>query len=519
MNTLAFMICFAAWTMYGVLGAFLTDHGLLAIDKAQMGWLIGVPVLTGSILRLPVGLLTDRFGGKPMFIAIMLVSALGLVGTSFANGFTAFVVTGLIFGLSGTIFSAGVAYTSLWFPKERQGTALGIFGMGTIGSALTSMGAPILLTALTNNGAQPEEWRKLPLVYAGALVAVTIAFAFLTQNRKVVATQQKTWGVMLGPLRDLRVWRFGLYYFVVFGGFVALSQWLIPYYINVYGMSLAVAGVMASAFSLPSGITRALGGFVSDRFGARGTMYIVLSACTLLFLALVAPRMDITSTGEGILADKAGKVTAVSRESIVIGVKSYALKPAPSSIGEPQGNLVLPRFRSWQEPAVTAGQTVKKKELIARGITHVFFQANVWVFSGVVLLAGVMMGFGMAAVFRHIPDYFPNDVGVVGGLVGVIGGLGGFLCPILFGWMLKATGLWSSCWLFLALISVISLVWMHLVILKMGREQDQIRAAQAPGGQSNGSRTVDETPSASDNEAPDPALGQDATQPRMPVKL
>ncbi len=478
MNTLAFTVCFAAWTMYGVLGAFLSDHGILTIDKAQMGWLLGIPILTGSLLRLPVGLLTDRFGGKPISIAIMLFSALALVATSFASSFLAFVFTGLAFGVAGAIFTAGVAYTSLWFPKERQGTVLGIFGMGTVGSALTSMGAPVILNALTDKGTKPEGWRGLPLIYAGALVVVTVLFALLTQNKKVVAGPKKTLGTMLKPMRDVRVWRFGLYYFVVFGGFVALSQWLIPYYLNVYGMSLATAGLMASAFSLPSGITRALGGMVSDRFGARSTMYVVLSACTVLFLALVAPRMDITSPGEGIMADKAGTVSAVSSTSVLVGPKTYSLKQKPSDVVV-EGNLVLPKFDSWQEPAVKPGQEVRKKELLAHGVTHVFFQANVWVFSSVVLLAGAMMGFGMAAVFRHIPDYFPNDVGVTAGLVGVIGGLGGFICPILFGWMLKATGLWSSCWLFLAVLTVVSLVWMHLVILRMGHEQDRDRAAEA----------------------------------------
>jgi NNP family nitrate/nitrite transporter-like MFS transporter len=475
LNTLAFTVCFAAWTMYGVLMAFLSDHGIVNIDKAQMGWLIGTPILTGSILRLPVGLLTDRFGGKPVFVAVMLLSALGLVATSFASSFAMFVVTGLIFGLSGAIFAAGVAYTSLWFPKEKQGTALGIFGMGTAGSALTSMFAPQLLNFLTDGGTRPDGWRGLPLFYAGLLVVMTIVFALFTQNKKPAAGQTKTFAARMRPLKDVRVWRFGLYYFVVFGGFVALSQWLIPYYLNVYGMTLATAGLMASAFSLPSGITRALGGWVSDRFGARATMYVVLSACTVLFLALVAPRMEITSPGEGILADRAGQVTAVTATSVTIGDKTYGLKEKPGDRAKAEGNLVLPKFESWQEPAVQVGQTVKKKELVARGVTHVFFQANVWVFSGVVFLAGLMMGFGMAAVFRHIPDYFPNDVGVVGGLVGVIGGLGGFFCPILFGWMLKATGLWSSCWLFLASLTIVSLVWMHLVILRLGHAQDRER--------------------------------------------
>lgn len=482
MNTLAFTVCFAVWTMYGVLVAFLVDHRVLEIGKAEMGWLIGVPILTGSLLRLPVGVLTDRYGGRPVFVAVMLFSALGLVGASFAEGIAGLVAAGLAFGVSGTGFACGIAYTSLWFPRERQGTALGIFGMGNAGSAVTSLGAPHLLNALTRNGQHVEGWRQLPLIYAGGLVGMAALFWLFTQNRKVDEAAAKTLPQMLRPLRDVRVWRFGLYYFIVFGAFVALAQWLIPYYLNVYGMSLATAGLMAAVFSLPSGVIRALGGWASDRFGARATMYWVLSSCALLFFMLVAPRMEITSPGEGIQADRAGTVTAVSATSVTVGDRVYPLQGRRRSIASPkvsatahEGDLIVPTFESWQEPAVRVGQTVKKKELVARGVTRVFFQANVWVFTGLVFLAGIMMGIGKAAVYRHIPDYFPHDVGVVGGLVGVIGGLGGFFCPVLFGWMLHATGLWTTCWLFLGVLTVISLVWMHVVILRMAK------AAQSRG--------------------------------------
>jgi NNP family nitrate/nitrite transporter-like MFS transporter len=478
LNTVAFTVCFAVWTMYGVLIAYLVDHNILHIDMAQMGWLIGVPILTGSILRLPVGVLTDRYGGKPIFIGVMLASVPGLVATSFVSSFLGLVFTGLAFGISGAGFAVGIAYTSLWFPKERQGTALGIFGMGNAGSALTTLGAPHLLNRLTNDGQNPEGWRQMPLVYAGVLLLMTVVFALLVTNKRIEAAKQKSLKDMLRPLGDVRVWRFGLYYFVVFGAFVALAQWLVPYYLNVYGMSLAMAGLMASVFSLPSGVIRALGGWASDKFGARATMYWVLSTCALLFLLLVAPRMEITSPGEGVMADRAGKVTAVSPSTVTVDEKVYPLREERSDSAylsyksdQAGQTLILPTFNSWQEPAVEVGQEVKKKELLARGVTRVYFQANVWVFTALVFMAGIMMGVGKAAVYKHIPEYFPNDVGVVGGIVGVIGGLGGFFCPIIFGYMLKATGLWTTCWLFLAVLSIISLVWMHLVILKMTRGQ------------------------------------------------
>lgn len=476
LNTIAFTACFAVWTMYGVLITFLTDHQLLIIDKTKIGVLMGVPVLTGSLLRLPLGLLADKYGGKRVYLGVMAISALSVFLVSFCNSFPAFVAGGLAFGISGASFAVGVAYTSIWYSKESQGTALGIFGVGNTGTALTSLLAPVMLNKLTDGGKNLEGWRHLPQLYAAMLVVVGLIFALLAVPKQSHAPT-RTLPQMLRPLKSLRVWRFGLYYFVVFGGFVALSQWLIPYYLNVYGMSLATAGAMAAVYSLPSGVVRAAGGWVSDRIGARSALYVVLSSITVLFLMLVAPRMEITSPGEGLQADAAGTVTAVSSSSVTVSGKTYAIRPMPSQAPtNSHSTLVLPVFRSWQEPAVQVGQTVTKKQLLAVGVTHVFFQANVWVFSGLVFAAGIMMGVGMAAVFKHIPTYFPDDVGVVGGLVGVLGGLGGFVCPILFGYLLKLTGMWTTCWLFLAVVSAISLIWMHLVILHTGHKQD--RAAE-----------------------------------------
>lgn len=479
LNTLAFTVCFAVWTMYGVLGAYLVEHQVLAIDKAQLGWLIGAPILTGSLMRLPVGMLTDRYGGKPVYLGVMLLAAVGAALTSFAGTYVQFLLCGLLFGMSGAAFAVGIAYTSVFFPANRQGTVLGVFGMGNAGSALTTLVAPTLLDRFTQGGEELERWRLLPWAYAGLLVVMAAVFALGTTNRRAEHAAEATLKDKLRPLRSVRVWRFGAYYFLVFGAFVALSQWLVPYYLSVYGMSLAMAGLMASIFSLPSGVIRALGGWASDRMGARSTMYWVLSLCTVLFALVVAPRMDILSPGESVLADRGGVVERVDSREVVVSGQRYRLASTPgadpaktlsakgSSLSE--GNLIWPRTQSWQEPVVQVGQKVKKRELLARGVTHVYFQANVWVFTVIVFLAGIVMGVGKAAVYRHIPDYFPRDVGVVGGLVGVIGGLGGFFCPILFGSLLKTTGLWTSCWLFLALLSAGCLVWMHLVILRMGR--------------------------------------------------
>jgi NNP family nitrate/nitrite transporter-like MFS transporter len=470
-NTVAFTVCFAVWMMYGVLITFLVDNRIYAFDKLQMGWLIGIPVLSGSILRLPVGVLTDKLGGRGVYAGVMLLSAAACYATSYADGFRGFLLGGLGFGLAGTSFAVGIAYTSVWFPAHQQGTALGIFGAGNAGAAITSVGAPILLRWLTDGGLQPEAWRALPRLYAAGLVLMTLAFWATTYPRRVQHGHDLTLGERLAPLRVMRVWRFGLYYFLVFGGFVALSQWLIPYYVNAYNTTVATAGLLAAIFSAPSGVIRALGGWLSDRFGARSVMYWVLGGTAACCALLVVPRMDIQSPGEGVMAARAGTVSAVMQDAVVVGEHRYALRSKPAEHAENGSLLVWPRWSFWQEPVVQVGDAVVKKQLLARGVTHIYFQANVWIFTALVFLVGILMGIGKAAVYRHIPDYFPKEVGVVGGIVGVLGGLGGFFCPIMFGYLLQHTGIWTTCWMFFFLLSVTSLGWMHVVIRRMLAER------------------------------------------------
>ncbi len=480
LNTLAFTVCFAAWMMNGVLITFLVDNGVHSWGPAEMGWLIGIPVLTGAIFRLPLGIATDKWGGRIVYGALLLAAAVPMYLVSYCTTYWQFFIAGLGFGFTGTSFAIGIAYTSVWFPKHQQGTALGIFGAGNAGAALTSLGAPHVLNWLTDYGENLEGWRNLPKLYAALLVVTSVVFFALTTNRLPPGSAQKSMRERLAPLKQMRVWRFGLYYFFVFGGFVALAQWLVPYYVNAYSMSVATAGALAACNSLPSGLIRALGGWLSDRWGARLVMYWVLGASLACCALLIVPQMDIHSPGSGIMAKAAGTVVAVTDTEIVVetpraGKQTYRLKKKEGELVTEEernsGVIILPRAMSWQEPAVEVGQKVKKKELLARGVTHIFFQANVWVFTVLSLILGAVMGIGKAAVYKHIPDYFPNDVGVVGGIVGVLGGLGGFVCPVVFGYLLRATGLWTSCWMFFLVLIAVCLIWMHLVIQRMMKSE------------------------------------------------
>ncbi len=482
LNTIAFTVCFAGWMLNGVLVTFLIDGGVFNWDATQAGTLIGAPVLTGSLMRLPLGVLTDRFGGRPVFSILMLLSAIPMYLLGQAHSYSEYLIYSLGFGMTGTSFAVGIAFSSLWFSKERQGTALGVFGAGNAGAALTTLGAPRLLNSLTNSGADIDNWRQLPAIYAAALVVMAIVFFIFTSNRKP-ATGRRSLRTMLQPLKVLRVWRFGLYYFLVFGGFVALAQWLVPYYVNVYSMTLITAGLLTSIFSLPSGVIRAGGGVLSDRHGPRTVMYLVLVIIAICSFLLFFPKMSIESPGNGIMAAKAGTVTAVTETEIRVDDQIYPLTPKPLiSEVDDSGMIVLPQIDTWHVANVEVGEQVERRALLAGGVTHIFFQANVVIFTGLVFIIGISMGIGKAAVYKYIPEYFPNDVGVVGGIVGVIGGLGGFVGPFIFGRLLDSTGLWTTTWMFFFVITMASLLWLYITVRGISRKDTRIEGMEPEGG-------------------------------------
>jgi NNP family nitrate/nitrite transporter-like MFS transporter len=462
LNTLAFTICFACWTLNGVLVTFLVDNGIFNWTMVQVGWLLGIPILTGSLMRLPVGILTDKLGGKVVFSTLLILCSIPLFLLPFADSFIMFAILSFFFGLVGTSFAVGIGYTSAWYPKEWQGRALGIFGMGNAGAAITTFVAPSLLNHFSVGDLQ-NGWKILPVLYGFSLLIIGIIFIIFAQN-KVVEKQTRTLPQMLSTLKSARVWRFGIYYFLVFGCFVAYSQWLLPNFMNVYQTSLVMGGMFATLFSLPSGVIRAFGGYLSDKFGARKVMYWVLSSSVILSALLMIPKMEIITAGAGIMAKKAGVVTAISANNIQVDQNNF---PITEKKTQQTSNNIFPTKSSWQKIIVTQNQQVAKKELLAQGITSIKFDANMWIYLLLVVLIGISWGIGKAAVYKHIPDYFPNEVGVVGGMVGLLGGLGGFFCPIIFSYLLTFTGFWSSSWIFVLLLSAVCLIWMHHTITKM----------------------------------------------------
>ena len=467
LNTLAFTICFACWTLNGVLVTYLVDNGIFNWSVVQTGWLLGLPILSGSIFRPLMGMLTDKYGGKPVFSTLLTFCAIPFFLMYFVNSYWMYFILSILFGMVGTGFAVGIAFTSVWYPKNWQGRALGIFGMGNAGAALTTFLAPTLLKSLTNNNENLDGWRWLPIIYGCVILLMGLIFLFFTKNKKA-AQAPKSMHEMLTPLKSTRVWRFGLYYFLVFGLFVAFSQWLLPYYINVYSTTLILGGMLASAFSLPSGVIRALGGYLSDKFGARAVMHWVLLSSLIIGGLLMLPKMEILTPGKGVAAKKNTTVEKVEGNAITLATGEVIQLTEKPEIKD--GNYILPKSYSWQEALVKENQQVKKKEVLAQGQTLIKFEAHLWVYTILVILIGIMWGIGKAAVYKYIPEYFPNEVGIVGGMVGLIGGLGGFIGPILFGYLLDFTGLWTSSWIFVFLTSAVCLYWMHRTINKLNKK-------------------------------------------------
>ena len=290
MNTLAFAVNFAVWTMFSIIGIRIKQQ--LNLNETEFGLLVATPILTGSLVRLPLGILTDRFGGRIVFFIQMILVAIPIYGLAFATQYWQYLTLGLFVGLAGGSFATGIAYTSAWFSKERQGTAMGIFGAGNAGSAITNLVAPLLVVAYG--------WRMVPQVYSIAMLIMAVMFWLFTYPDPKTEERKKsgvklTLGQQLTPLMDLRVWRFGVAYYFVFGGFVALALWLPKYYVGEYGLDLKTASFVTMLFTLPSGVIRALGGWISDRYGGSQTTWWVfwISLISLFFLCYPQTTMTV----------------------------------------------------------------------------------------------------------------------------------------------------------------------------------------------------------------------------------
>jgi len=289
-STFAFTICFAIWMMFAVLG--IPIKAKLGLNETEFGLLVATPVLSGALVRVPLGIWTDRFGGRIVFFTLMMACALPIWLIGYATEYWHFLVLGLFVGLAGGSFSVGTPYVARWFGKERRGFAMGVFGAGNSGSALTKFVAPAIIAA--------AGWQALPKVYAVAMIVTALLFWFGSySDPSHKAPSGESFAQQMRVLKDPRVWRYCQYYSVVFGGYVGLALWMTKYYVGEYGFDLKLAALLAACFSLPGGVLRALGGWISDKYGAYKVTWAVMWVCWICFFILSYPQttMSVKTVG------------------------------------------------------------------------------------------------------------------------------------------------------------------------------------------------------------------------------
>ncbi len=407
LSTIAFTLLFAVWLMFGILGKPISKE--FHLSEVQLSWIIAAAVLNGSLWRLPAGMITDRIGGRKVMTFLLVASAIPAYLVSRADSYVMLVVLAFFVGFAGNAFSSGIAWNSAWQPRRHQGFALGVFGAGNVGASVTKfIGPPIIVgtAGASYFGFLPGGWRLVPVVYAVLLLVMALLVWVYAPHDDKLPGHGQPLRQQLAPLRQLRVWRFSLYYVAFFGAYVALAAWLPTYYMDNFDVKLQTAAYLTAIYIFPASLLRPVGGTLSDRFGARRVMYWTLGA-TLVFTGILMM---------------------------------------------PNGHLVIDQADGSQS-------------------SHLPYAIGIAPFTVLVFLLGCAMGIGKAAVFKHIPEYFPDNVGSVGGLVGMLGGLGGFFLPPLFAYTKAWSGFPSSTFFVLFVLAAICTLWMHLTVVRMLHEQ------------------------------------------------
>lgn len=360
-STLAFTTCFMVWMMFGVIGIPLKKT--LGLNATEFGLLTAMPVLSGSLIRVPLGIWTDQYGGRIVFALLMALTVPAIWFMGYATQYWHFLVIGLVLGLAGGSFSVGTPYVARWFPKNRQGMAMGIFGAGNAGAAVNKFVAPAILVAFG--------WTMVPKVYAAIMLGTVIIFWFgSASDPKHLVPANTRFVDQLRMLRDPRVLKYCQFYSIVFGGYVALSLWMVQYYVGEYGLDIRVAALLAACFSLPGGVLRAVGGWLSDKYGAHSVTWWVMWVSWICLFLLSYPQTDLTIQ------------TVNGAQTFHIGLNVYAFTALMFALGI-----------AWAFGKASVFKYVSDD-----------FPHNIGTVSGIVGLAGGLGGFVLPVMFGALMD-------------------------------------------------------------------------------------------------------------------
>lgn len=279
--TLAFAACFSVWTLYSIIGIELKSS--LNLTATEFGLLLAAPIFTGAIFRVPVGFLSERVSCRSLFFWQMLLSVPPLFFLPYVETFIEYILVGFVLGLSGVSFTIGIRYVTDWFDTKQQGFALGVFGAGNAGAAITLVLVPFIVDAYG--------WQTIGPIYGVGMLGMAVIFRLFAPEISKYYREKKVRDLAfhLAPLKDVQVWRFGLYYYFVFGSFLALLLWLPQYYMEAYKLSLTQALALTLLFVASSSMVRAVGGWFADRFGARAVNWSAFWICMVCLFFLSYP--------------------------------------------------------------------------------------------------------------------------------------------------------------------------------------------------------------------------------------
>ncbi|MDQ3169854.1 MAG: MFS transporter [Acidobacteriota bacterium] len=279
--TLSFFVSFAAWGLVGGLAPVFSE--LYSLSASETALLVAVPVLLGSLARLPMGVLTDRYGGRAIFTALLLVSAAAAAIVPFTSSYQTLLAAAFFIGLAGSSFAIGAAFVARWTPPAKQGMALGVYGLGTLGQSIAVFGGPVVARAMG--------WAAVFNITAIALLVWAVVFAVAARNPPR-PTAGASFGSMLRVLRQSpTAWLLGGFYFLTFGGFVAFSIYLPTLLRTQFGLTPADAGFRAAGFVVLATLMRPVGGWLADRIGGSQVLSWVFAGIAIFSLLLAWPAM------------------------------------------------------------------------------------------------------------------------------------------------------------------------------------------------------------------------------------
>lgn len=275
LSTMAMMASFVIWSVFSPIAGQIQE--LFHLNTIQKSVLIATPVLLGSILRIPMGIYTDRFGGKRVFASTMLFLVIPLLLAGWVHSYWLLLLCALFIGMAGTTFAISLTYVSRWFPPERQGLVLGLAGLGNMGGAAASYTLPFVFNSY---GLQWVFWSL-------AIMIVIITAIFWIGTKDLPApTKVKTFKQSMVVLKEPSTWYLSTFYFLTFGGFVAFSVYLPTFLKDLFQLSATEAGVKTAGFVVIATLIRPLGGYLADRIGSRRVLVVVFAGIIITSLAM-----------------------------------------------------------------------------------------------------------------------------------------------------------------------------------------------------------------------------------------